>query len=238
MAGGAAHLFLRNRVDERRHELRGKTHASVRWLASGRVSRMRSHLVERKEDLRDVDADGLAQSFAIISLQDLEPGCSGRRARKKQRGGRSSDLRSSRIEAVKKALTVRGASSRGPTHTFRACPSVVGCPLFFCPAPKSIQRQSISVAGSVAGARSIVRCERASERERPSAISRAGGRGARKMRGLLITSRHQTTKAICLGPTSVFCRCGCWKKGEQKRWISRLFSDRKKAERGPRSPGQ
>lgn len=24
-----------------------------------------------------------------------------------------------------------------------------------------------------------------------------------------LTSRHQTTNAICFGPTSVFCRCGC-----------------------------
>ena len=50
---------------------------SVRSLVSRFApwaERMRSHLVERKEDLRDVDADGLAQSFAIISLQDLEPG--------------------------------------------------------------------------------------------------------------------------------------------------------------------
>jgi hypothetical protein len=61
---------------------------SVRPLASCRShvsgGDARSHFVEGKEDLRDVDADGLAQSFAVISLQDLEPGGSGRRAEKKE----------------------------------------------------------------------------------------------------------------------------------------------------------
>jgi hypothetical protein len=57
------------------------------------------------------------------------------------------------------------------------------------------------------------RCEVDRALPRPMGLSVISGVTRRAQVGVfLITSRHQTTKAICFGPTSVFCRCGCWKK--------------------------